>query len=84
MVAGPGAGTTGVHLAPFPEVRKTDLRHLLTAMRNCGFLYEPWHVRPRTCLFTPSTFVLQKATVQKEEIEKREAVREDMRLPGIS
>lgn len=64
--------------------RKADLRHRLTAMRNCWFLYEPWRVRPRICQFPPSTFVRRKAAAQKEEIEKCEAIREDMRLLGIS
>lgn len=63
--------------------QKTDRRRRLRAMRNCWFLYEPWRLRPRICQFPPSVFVRQKATAQKEENEKCEAIREDMRLLGI-
>ena len=63
--------------------QKTDLQRRLAAMRRCTFLYEPWRVRPRICQFPPSTFVRQKATAQKVELEKCEAIREDMRLLGI-
>jgi len=63
--------------------QKTDIKRRLTAVRNCSFLYEPWRVRPRICQFPPSTFVRQKATAQKAELEKCEAIREDMHLLGI-
>lgn len=61
----------------------TDLLHRLRAMRNCWFLYDPWRVRPRICQFPPSTFVRQKANAQKAELERCDAIREDMRLLGI-
>ena len=64
--------------------QKTDLRHRLTAMPNCWFLYEPWRVRPRICQFPPSTFVRQKATARREELERCDAIRKDMHLLGIS
>ena len=61
-----------------------DLRRRLQAMRKCWFLYEPWRVRPRICQFPPTIFVRQKSTAQQAEYEKCEAIREDMRLLGIS
>jgi len=63
--------------------RMADLRHRLQAMRNCWFLYEPWRVRPRICQFPPSPFVRQKAEAQKAEMQRCDAIREDMRLLGI-
>ena len=70
--------------AIFPRYgHKTDLRRRLRAMANCWFLYEPWRVKPRICQFPPSTFVRQKSTAQKAEVEKCNAIRDDMRLLGI-
>jgi hypothetical protein len=68
----------------FPRYgQNAALARLLKAMRNCWFLYEPWRVRPRICQFPPTIFVRQKSTAQQAEIEKCNAIREDMRLLGI-
>lgn len=72
-----------ISAAIFPKYgSKTEMRRRLKAIRACSFLYDPWRVRPKICQFPASTFTRCKSTQKQEELDKAQAIAEDMRLLG--
>jgi len=62
---------------------KKEMIRRLKVMKQCWFFYQPWRIRPRICQFPSSVFTRQKSTAIKDEFEKCDAIKNDMRILGM-